>query len=569
MGISFKTKKTHETMDLIVLSKLLVTGKIDGTTPLVVLFELMVDCGFKPEIDKLNDTSIDIVEKDNSVIHITKGDRYHLSAIRAVETYTPRIVRFPPKEEDIHQAKKLIKDRNSSIDVERFLFTLKCAQNGLLCNNSILTPAIMYGLIKRNTEYKSFNKNSTIDEIKCVFEYYEQYFDKTLIYFRKDFASFLNCKQITTEAINEEFLNVRDMGSNYEITKNNLSLIAYMLYEKRIDIIDSNLQDVLMNMNINADPRRKMYLLRYHFNPILGPEIYSADDKVSLCRLNGLDEFLTPQEMHSELSIIYLTEKTFYSVNEHYQKIEGNTIMGDEMESCHITDIIFYGIKAESLVTMCLSDLENSFRITHSFKNPYSESNERFSLASIKKLERLPISSSLHKVITKIMNDTDTVSERIESFKNYIEANSEQKELSHTFFKEFMDLGFYMRGWNGKGAYPIAETAVLNQDDVDLRVCTQWEKISSLIEEKELKNRLLQLPLMCWSEERGYSISDIEGRSSISDIPEVVFSPNREYNINSCIRMTSNYVCRSSLFYLTRVCGDHPLFNIADMHIIA
>jgi hypothetical protein len=236
-----------------------------------------------------------------------------------------------------------------------------------------------------------------------------------------------------------------------------------------------------------------------------------------------------------------------------------------------MNEIVWFGLKTEvSMTPMNQMDLYNCFNTMKRFRNPYNNGVEFFTISAIKKLLRIATSGSLRSVIVELLRDSDTVSERVENFKNeYNSMPSEMKERVQLFFNEFLYIGFYMRGWSGKGNYPIEETTVDDQANVDINVCTQWEKMNSLFPENDpLRMRIFELPLLDWRRERGFELSSGIGRNCIGDVFRIVFSMDRDMEVNACIRLSSNYICKSSFFYITRVLEKDAPFDVSLMHDI-
>ncbi len=407
-------------MDTIILSKLLVTGFVSERTPRIVLKEILMSIGFSMSEEKINDQTYEIIQNKDEKIRMTKGDRYLLSVLNTINITPCKIIPFPIREQDMQKIRRFISKDESNDLLIKELITIKCAQQGFLYNNPILTPAVMYGLIMQNTIYRSFASNTERNEIEDVFNEYKDSFRKVFLISKCNrFFTFGKFIHPTRENIYNEYVLVNNKKDDYNYRRSNISMIAYAIYRYRMDIIDANFNLINIESLSGDSSENGIFYLSHRFNPLIDFRIYTHPEISSLADINEISD-LNDETIYNNLCMFYLTNKTFYSCREHYMEIpiEKQTLMGESMKSLRKDVIVYYGIKVElPLEPMHIDDLIGSFTINRAFVNPYSLSRGYFSNTSMKRLLKVCNYHELRRIIREILAENDTITESVDRFK--------------------------------------------------------------------------------------------------------------------------------------------------------
>ncbi len=575
----------------IILSKLMIVGKVDINTPWVVLDEILKSYNYEISYEKLKCDEKISVMKNNKNFEITVKDNYVLSIIKTINTQHFDILTFSSL---THNGELIIKLSEKSKDIyEKFLnrkitedglidsfFNLYSLQNGYLYekysldknSNTYLGITEMYGLLKRHSTIK-FNFNTNRETIIDVFNDYQKLIPKCYIILKNGFLQIHEKNKITNDLIKRSIDKLNDTSYNVDLNNFN-DLIAYIIYCKRLDPTNSYITDLYRNItNIKEDPKLRIYSMNKIFNPIIGVENYNDEELESLSYIYNIP-FFPREDFSYRIQMIYLTEKLFYSPHEAYCDISDDhlsLIEYDNMNKLDLKRIVFYGLK-DSLVPMDIMDLLGSFSSKRKFLNPYKDS-ECFSVFAVTKLSKVVGNFRLKKIIEEIVKENNLINTNISEFKiDYDNYNKEQKNICKSFFEMFLRLGFFMRGWDENNTFPLLSEDCngKEQSEIDINCSNEFSLINTLLNKNiSIKNRLINLPLVNKSGNNDFNVTYGNGRDSIKDILDIVFSERREVEINSCIRMSSNYICETSYFYINKILNMKEPFDINKLQYIS
>jgi len=565
--------------DIIVLSKVIVSGKIDFNTPLCVLKDILKSYCFKIDADKLKSDERETVKHNGKIINIRVCDRYIRSMIKAINKTSPHVITFPIEED----AKKTIaKFFNCEIDDEKInnnLLMLYCAQRSVLydkykcCDISV---SIKYGLILRNTSYDGFSQDISEDDINYIFKEYESEIKLVFIYKNK-FVKLIDVIPINEDNLQIEY-NKMQSSEIYDYKQNNISTIIYAMYTYRLDLTSCD-SDVLLTINykfMTTNPEKHIYTMTLRYNPLL-KKFYTYDERRNFAYTFNVPMIDNIEMFWESIDMVILTEKTFYLPGEIYVDIDQNlkTISLDSMKEIPLNEIVYYGLwYTKELVPMSYEDLLMTFNVKGDFINPYTNIRSEFSLKSMKRLERICPNQQLRKKIKDIFTEKSFLTSEIEEFKNDV-IDDTDKQFIYDYFIKFMELGFYMRSWDGQSNYPLSseDTSVADQSLIDMRTGIQFEKLNDHLnthENIDLKRKLYNLPIVSFNNQsKEFIIASGDGRETISGILDIVFSDRRNVEINSCIRMSSNYICITAHYYITTLFRKSPPFSIEQLKYIS
>lgn len=344
--------------------------------------------------------------------------------------------------------------------------------------------------------------------------------------------------------------------------------------------------DPVMRQIYEINPFRVKF--GYYFNSAIPLELYSVD---KLDYFRSLECIERNQSEPSELLYGKLYERSIHNNFHHLLHPEvkhSQTRFTYEDLETGDSGIVSYGVLSTDrnhylgnvMVAYKLDELGVMFRAQGDFIDPLS--NERFSEDAITKLNKLclcirnsnldnEIKEDARKLIQEISNVKQAQNGLNEIVKNWVDMvkSSTYKSQVVKNLEALIDAGMYMRTWDGPpNPYPMDGRVVRDQNKVDELTSAALIHLNDLNESLPHNLRIYRLPLYLY--DRGNFIvsnSDAEKRT-IGERVELVSMGDTASEIESCIRMSSNWLIGSGYFYLQLL--DHrPDFNIEDMHTIA
>jgi hypothetical protein len=230
-----------------------------------------------------------------------------------------------------------------------------------------------------------------------------------------------------------------------------------------------------------------------------------------------------------------------------------------------------------------MSELITCLEMNLNFTSPFGY-NSVFSDTSINKLKKLlhnyttsspdilDISRKLYDTICKVQsmnlfNDEPTKKLRF----TYRILDNDTKKSMLKALNNLLYSGLYMRGWIGPGhQYPIDE-AIVTPD----RIAQVDINVSQSIEEYNKSIRILgnigeqidNLPLVQYIDGHYHLATRKSQGLTIRDRLNIVTQGENTDNIESCIRMSSNWICATAHKYITALIGQPP-FDIYHLRLI-
>ena len=170
--------------------------------------------------------------------------------------------------------------------------------------------------------------------------------------------------------------------------------------------------------------------------------------------------------------------------------------------------------------------------------------------------------NNFHKLILNLMDSFSTCDSILNKIKEDVNSDSTRKEVLINFMEILIKLSMNMRGWSGKGEYPIKDSHILESEHIDIRVgesLAQLEIYSDAY--PDICKTILTLPLVKYHNGKYILGDDTNGRT-LNDRLKIIKGPRN--NTHSCIRLSSNWFA-SSLFKYCKFFGIDPKFNIEDL----
>jgi len=303
------------------------------------------------------------------------------------------------------------------------------------------------------------------------------------------------------------------------------------------------------------------YDLNITFNPEFPQDLYKESQLKKLCDLENIKS-----NYYEELQVVYLTKNWHPGRWDFgYTKIYLNNVCDLENE-----EIVCYGIRDSKLEIYTYQELLDLFSNTKKLNGC-----DNIPLESIHKLKNIclyidsrfektkEIKLKLYNVICEIEFENSKICEILKDLKRKYESSS-SKDLIYQTLNNILDLGMYMRGWDGKSEYPVSGSFFVDQKIVEFNVTNSLISLEEKIKQNDenIKTLLYKLPLGLDNKgvfqvntDPAYGLTLME-RIDIAKKGETVST------IQTCIRLTSNWIIHSAYYYLKAI-NKTPLFNIS------
>ena len=246
------------------------------------------------------------------------------------------------------------------------------------------------------------------------------------------------------------------------------------------------------------------------------------------------------------------------------QTIDNITL--EELHEIPESERIWYGSSLENLELTSVNTLIRLFETNQNFKDPW-HNDKMLSREAIRKLSGIINNDKLYNLITSLEIQRDNINPLVTDLMMHAD-----KESALGVLQLLLEYGMYMRAWKGPGYdYPVGE-ALLENNRVKV-----WEnaktifaaeaKYTKRVRESDVGYLIDSLPLVqyCGGEFQE-SISTVTGLT-IRDRIDIIKSGTETNNMESCVRMSSNWIVWSAYKYLT-VIGHQPNFRASDLREI-
>lgn len=328
--------------------------------------------------------------------------------------------------------------------------------------------------------------------------------------------------------------------------------------------------------------------LNENFKPDFPLNIYNNRDLIYLCGKEGLYN-IYDENHYSSLQEAYLTETFIHGKQGKIINIE-NTFL-ENIEDLEYDRILSYGIRNENKFTaFTYAELCDTFSNYKRFINPIN--NQIFSKEVIEKLylltqkekteteeiyaERIELGEEIERIKIYISTKDKTIKKFVEFYENL---ERDDQEYIEKCLNSLLNLGMYMRNWDGTGDYPLNVNSTNFSEDkqviVDDRVTQGLINFENLVNvDLSINNvdlsinigkKILNLPLMQYHKESNMFVTSNDPTEglTIGDRIKIVRGGENE-TMSSCIRMSSNKFCATSYYYMVLI-GFRLPFNISEV----
>lgn len=248
----------------------------------------------------------------------------------------------------------------------------------------------------------------------------------------------------------------------------------------------------------------------------------------------------------------------------------------EEIDDLNPEDLVCFGCRADTLVALDVGEITALLRRNRNFRNEIPGFSGFFSDISIRKLRIIcqnlgtVKSTECLMEIDAIESLISTASETLDSFvKAYATISPEEQNCVQIVLNNLLELSMYMRGWDGISpeTYPIVKAPVANQNVVDLRVTEAIYKFETSLESCVLASHIKALPLIKYEHNRFTVSYDTENGRTLGERITIMKRGETANNINSCIRLSSNWFAASSYRYYQVIKLPVP-FEIENLRYI-
>lgn len=328
-----------------------------------------------------------------------------------------------------------------------------------------------------------------------------------------------------------------------------------------------------------------LFDLRRSFNPLFPQVYYGRDVLYDMAVAEGFhDRELAESSPYDLMCLAWLTE-TFYSgIVPEVTAIE--TPVGlESLDTLEPGSILSYGERRSEMKPITLQELTQLFTINQCFVNPF-ESSSLFPPRAISKLKLLcghqpDGEESINDQKRRLLSVIDAVELFVSSTDGRLRAFSQAYQRSDSVKKGEIEaaltallcLAMYMRGWMGDcTAYPIT-LAPVNPEDLE-RVNVNSSAGIIAFEEacrvlgNDMGEMVQNLPLLNYIDGQFVASTTREYGFTIRDRINIVKGGESTRNMNSCIRLSSNWFAASAHRYMTLIGLSSP-FPVTQLRHIS
>lgn len=305
----------------------------------------------------------------------------------------------------------------------------------------------------------------------------------------------------------------------------------------------------------------KIYSLNYYFNPRLPKNLYDMKNLKILA-----EQYRKTEDPYGDMTVAHFTSN-FYQGDHPYIKNRETLVNLDDVDTVTSTSIISYGIMSDGVLrALTFDEMRTSLINYGNFTNPF-DTNSLLTEDNIRTLksiceaevdgnlgEPLEDYESRQRLLDTIINLEYKLKTQDIHTLNFVEEykSSNRKGEYRDILIKLLNLAMYMRGWKGLGSpYPLSDT-YNNENETLERVSCFLQEFKQL--ESDVKDKIMSLPLLEYKDGSYLPSVDETKGITVGDRIRIL----TEYdNINSCIRMSSNWLCASSNCYMYIIGIDH------------
>jgi hypothetical protein len=326
------------------------------------------------------------------------------------------------------------------------------------------------------------------------------------------------------------------------------------------------------------------------FNPLFPQEFYSERRLADIARTEGYVSAEIEDDPPYELLQIAYVSETFYQGELPNMQTRETPIDLNDVGEVPYGQLLCFGQSGEQVQPITFKELTDAFNRNKNFTNPFLDYRDTvFTQTAINKLKLIALSQSgpnpsirlpaeaiqartnllaAMQGIEILMRNNDAASRALALA--YKEADTETKGGIRDALRSLLHVGMYMRGWEGTGDYPVLKAPVAPErmPQVELNVTDEVRTFSlNCLTIGDIGQRILNLPLVIYKDgEYQVAVDEREGLT-IGQRMDLIRQGETVSNVNSCIRLSSNWFCASAHKYMICIGLDAPFDIYSLRHI--
>jgi hypothetical protein len=339
------------------------------------------------------------------------------------------------------------------------------------------------------------------------------------------------------------------------------------------------------------------YNISRTWTPILH-KLYNSNEIEDFLLREGYTYAQIENNNHYELLQMSRIEPNFYTGNHPDCKEETTPFSLEDIKDIDSHLILSYGIAGPDgkINLYSVEELTDLFNNRKSFQDPQNSSTS-FAKIAIEKLKYIcrqmtssnyqnEIKSQFDQLLASIIAIENTAKfdnpVAIQLREKYLALNNEEKEKVESCFLKLLHASMYMRGWKipGVNMYPLRSSDThysrnLYQDMVERQTAESIHEFKECTNQLHISIRdtIMYLPLMNFrsainGDIEFYASTNSEVGMTIWDKIQIVSLGDDSDNINSCIRMSSNWLLATAYFYMMALRKPFT-FNIREAQNIS
>jgi hypothetical protein len=314
------------------------------------------------------------------------------------------------------------------------------------------------------------------------------------------------------------------------------------------------------------------------FNPIFPKGYYDKARLNEMVNIEGYTHTESQRDDHYELLQLAYIKETFYQGELPGFITTETPVTLDEVQDIPPGLLLCYGTREGELRPITINELITTFTTNQNFTSPFRH-NTVFSGTAINKLRNIlqgPCESTsayqarlrLLELIAEINVTLRNVDEPTRMFaQTYRNHDPDTKMVIRGTLMRLVQIGMYMRGWDGKSNYPIVNAPVTRERDGDvaINVTTSIGRFESECRALgRIGSQIMDLPLVSYKSGEYVVSNSARDGYTIGQRIDIVKQGDTTNNIASCIRMSSNWICASAHKYITALGLPAPfdIFNL-------
>ena len=330
----------------------------------------------------------------------------------------------------------------------------------------------------------------------------------------------------------------------------------------------------------------ELFDLTITFNPLFPKEFYDESLIIMAEREGYTPEEIAIDDPYQLMQLAYITD-TFYDGRRPCLKRMTTIIDLDDINDVPKGQLLCYGINNESfdecgLYPITIQEMIDLLNNNRNFTSPFYK-NTVLSSTCIRKLKYIlqdedSLSSDtikLRKELLEKICELELISGENNKYARilydlYHSTTEEFKKSIEKCLHNLLQIGMYMRGWNGKGSYPIVKSWTLAKNEINMSInITNAIHIfeQSCQDLMNIGNFIKDLPLVIFRDGTFQHSSHENEGFTVGDRIKIIKEGDQTQNVSSCIRLSSNWLCSSAYKYIVTLNLPAPFDIVKLRHI--